>query len=90
VSILINNYRALYIVNNKFLLIPSLLVYSKANKVVKVGLSLILIKGKGTYLLKGVLDFKGVIGVLDIRDLELINIALVEGFYINIILELIL
>ena len=80
-SIILDNRAAICVVNDKSKLEPrSFVKASGPSAVVKVGSSRLLIIGYGTRVLKGAFkDGK--------RDLILKNVAVVEGFYTNIVLE---
>ena len=84
VSILLDNYRAINLVNSKDLLEPKLFVKVAINKHIKARSSSLLILGQETHVIKRVLDSTS--GLVTI-DLILKNIVIVEDFYINIILE---
>ena len=84
---MLNNYSAIHLVNNKDLLIPSTFVLFKNNNIVLVSsfsLSILRYKEK---VLKKVLNS---LNSKNIIDLKLKNIVVVKGFYINIILIVLL
>ena len=83
-STLINNYRVIYLVNNKDLLEPSIFIKVIINKSIKVGLSTLLIIKRGIYIIKRALNSEL---RLIIIDLILEDIIIIKGFYINIISE---
>ncbi len=83
-STLINNYNAIYLVNNKDLLKPRSFIKVITNKSIKARLSVLLILGYKTHIIKRILN--SALGLI-IADLILKNIIIVKGFYINIILE---
>ena len=72
------------LVNSKDLLEPRLFIKVAINKYIKTELSSLLILGQRTCVIKRVLDNTS---SLVTTDLILKNIVIVEGFYINIILE---
>jgi hypothetical protein len=73
------------------LLVPGSFRASGIGDTIKVGTGHLPVKGRGTRLLKRALDFKDVTGAKqDTRDLELTNVALIEGFHVNIIAEMLL
>jgi hypothetical protein len=80
---LFNNYKVIYLVNNKALLEPGL--FSKSNKrIIKAGTSSILIIGYSTQIIKNIFNN---INSPVIKDLILKQIAVIKGFYINIIFK---
>jgi hypothetical protein len=80
---LFNNYRVIYLINNKSLLkLSSFIRLNK--KTIEVGTSIILIIGYSNYMLKGIFNSAY---SLAIKDLILKKVAIIKGFYINIILE---
>lgn len=83
-STLIDNCGALHLVNTRDLLKPDSFVLAEYGEVVEAGTTFFLIAGKGTRVLKNVLN--GVQG-LNIEDLVLKDVVLVEGFHVNIISE---
>ena len=84
---MLNNYSAIYLVNNKDLLVPSTFVLSKNNNIVQVGSSFLPILKRKEKVLKKVLNSPN---SKNIVDLKLKNIVVVKGFYINIILIVLL
>jgi len=84
ISILINNYRVIYLVNNKDLLEPSIFIKIIINKSIKAGLFTLLIIKRGTRVIKRALSSEL---RLIIINLILEDIIIIKGFYINIILE---
>ena len=77
----------MHLVNNKDLLIPSTFVLFKNNNIVQVGsFSLLILKYKER-VLKKVLNS---LNSKNIVDLKLKNVVVVKGFYINIILIVLL
>ena len=83
-STLINNYKAIYLVNSKDLLEPSIFIKVIINKSVKAGLSALLIIKRGIRVIKRALSSKS--GPITI-DLILEDVMVIEGFYVNIVLE---
>ena len=84
---MLNNYSAIHLVNNKDLFIPSTFVLFKNNDIVQVGsFSLSILRYKERVLKKMLnsLNSKNTI------DLKLKNIVIIKGFYINIILMVLL
>jgi hypothetical protein len=83
-STLLNNYKAIYLVNNKSLLKPSLFKPARPHKFVEYRSSSLLITSKGKKMIKLILN---IAQELKTKDLELNNITVIKGFYINIVLE---
>jgi len=84
ISTLLNNYRAINLVNNRLLLKLGSFVKAKLDKYIEARTSSLLIIGHRKQVLKNVLDkARG----LNTKDLVLSNIVVVEGFYVNIVLE---
>ena len=84
---MLNNYSAIHLVNNKNLLILSTFILFKNNNIVQVSsFSLSILKYKEK-VLKKVLNS---LNSKNIIDLKLKNIVVVKGFYINIILIVLL
>jgi hypothetical protein len=83
-STLINNCGAMHLINNKDLLKPNLFIKSSINKSVKAGLSALPIIGRGTRVIRRALN--GELGIVT-ADLILKDVAIIKGFYINIISE---
>jgi hypothetical protein len=80
-STLFNNYRVVYLVNNKVLL--KLGLFSKLNKrTIKAGTSSIPIISHNTQVIKNVFNN---INSLVIKDLVLKQVIIIKGFYINIV-----
>ena len=77
----------MHLVNNKDLLVPSTFVLFKNNNIVQVGSSSLLILKRRERVLKKVLNG---LNSKNIIDLKLKNIVVVKGFYINIILIVLL
>jgi hypothetical protein len=84
VSILINNYKVIYLVNNKDLLKPNIFIKVIINKSIKAGLFTLLIIKRSIRVIKRALSNKL---RLIIIDLILEDIIIIKGFYINIILK---
>src|SRR5579859_3663668 len=84
ISTLLNNYKAINLVNNYSLLKLGSFVKAKPDKCVEVGISSLLITRHRKQVLKNVLDrARG----LNTKDLVLSNMVLIEGFHVNIVLE---
>ena len=84
---MLNNYSAIYLVNNKDLFIPSTFVLFKNNNIVLVSSFFLSIFNYKERVLKKVLNS---LNSKNIINLKLKNIVVVKGFYINIILIVIL
>ena len=80
---MLNNYSAIYLVNNKDLLVPSTFVLFKNNNIVQASSFFFPILKYKEKVLKKVLNS---LNNKNIIDLKLKNIVIIEGFYINIIL----
>ncbi|OWP04185.1 hypothetical protein B2J93_4947 [Marssonina coronariae] len=76
---LLDNCAATHLVNREELLVPGSLKIAHPQDCVEAGSSSLPIRGRGIRLMKGVLADGG--------DLELRNVALVDGFNVNIISE---
>ncbi len=86
-STLLNNYRAVYLVNNKEILVPGLFRKLGVADFVDIGTQSILIISRGLRVIKNYLvGEKGP----NTQDLVLLNIIVIEGFYINIVSEALL
>jgi hypothetical protein len=84
---LLNNYRAVYLVNSKEILIPGLFRKLGVTDFVDIGTQSILIISRGLRVIKNYLvGEKGP----NTQDLVLLNVIVIEGFYINIVLEALL
>ncbi len=83
-STLIDNYNATYLVNSKDLLKPRSFIKVITNKSIKARLSVLLILGRGTHIIKRTLNSAS---RPIIADLILKNVTIVKGFYMNIVLE---
>ena len=84
---MLNNYSAIYLVNNKDLLIPSTFFLFKNNNIVQVSFFFLPIFKYRKRVLKKVLNS---LNNKNIIDLKLKNIVIIKGFYINIILMVLL
>ena len=84
---MLNNYSAIYLVNNKDLFVPSTFVLFKNNNIVQVSSFFFPILRHRERILKKVLNS---LNSKNIIDLKLKNIVIVKGFYINIILIVLL
>ena len=84
---MLNNYSAIHLVNNKDLLIPSTFVLFKNNNIVQVNSSSLSILRYREKVLKKVLNS---LNNKNIINLKLKNIVVIKGFYINIILMVLL
>jgi hypothetical protein len=84
VNILINNYKVIYLINNKDLLEPNIFIKVIINKSIKAGSFTLLIIKWGIYIIKRALSnkLKLIIIYLILKD-----IIIIKGFYINIILK---
>jgi hypothetical protein len=83
-STLLDNYKAIYLVNNKDLLKPGLFVKAFYNKYIEAGSSSFLILRYSIKVIKKALNGTN---SLSLANLVLNNIIIIKGFYINIILE---
>ena len=84
---MLNNYSAIHLVNNKDLLIPSTFVLFKNNNIVQVSSFFFPILKRREKVLKKILNS---LNSKNIIDLKLKNIVVIKGFYINIILIVLL
>ena len=84
---MLNNYSAIHLVNNKDLLIPSTFILFKNNNIVQVSSFFFPILKYREKVLKKVLNS---LNNKNIVDLKLKNIVVIKGFYINIILIVLL
>ena len=84
---MLNNYSAIHLVNNKDLLIPSTFILFKNNNIVQVSSFSLPILRRKERVLKKVLNS---LNSKNIIDLKLKNIVVIKGFYINIILIVLL
>ncbi len=86
-STLLNNYRAVYLVNSKEMLVPGLFRKLGVTDFIDTGTQSILIISRGLQVIKNYLvGEKGP----NTQDLVLLNVIVIEGFYINIVLEALL
>ncbi|KAL5317777.1 hypothetical protein ACEPPN_014876 [Leptodophora sp. 'Broadleaf-Isolate-01'] len=83
-STLLDNGAATHLVNSVALLEPGTFVKSTNDDSVEAGTSSLMVKGRGTRVFKGALH--GPNGP-NTEDLRLVNVAVVEGFNVNIISE---
>ena len=82
---IINNYGSLHLVNNKAFLKPKSFVFSTSeNEIVYAGTTMFPILSRGIRVIKKVLISLGKLKTLDIA---LTDVAVVKGFYTNIISE---
>ena len=84
---MLNNYSAIHLVNNKDLLVFSIFVLFKNNNIVQVSSFFFPIFKYRERVLKKVLNS---LNSKNIIDLKLKNIVIIKGFYINIILMVLL
>ena len=86
-STLYDNYRAIYLVNDKSRLTPKTFKEAKYSDTIEVGTLYILILRISERRIKSIFqDKRGKI----VRDLLLTNVTIIKGFYINIISTLLL
>jgi hypothetical protein len=83
-STLLDNCRAMHLVNSKDKLVPGLFSLARAGQVVKAGLSQLSIIKYRKRVIKGIFDSAKGLGTV---DLELSKVVVVDSFYINIVLE---
>jgi hypothetical protein len=83
-STLLNNCNAIYLINSKKLLELRSFTKVAYNKYVEAGSFSLLILRRGKRVIKKALNS---IASLNLKDLTLLNIIVVKGFYINIISE---
>jgi hypothetical protein len=81
-STLINNYGATHLVNSKDLLEPRSFVKASSNESVEAKSSALLIISRGTRVIKRALNGKFRRATI---NLILKNVAVIEGFHVNII-----
>ena len=84
---MLNNYSAIHLVNNKDLLVLSTFILFKDNNIVQVSSSFFPILRYKEKVLKKVLNS---LNSKNIIDLKLKNVVVIKGFYINIILIVLL
>ena len=73
---LFDNYSAVHLVNDRSLLVPRTFTKASPGDIVECGTLLVVIAGRGERVLTGILNG---------RNLRLINVAIYKGFYINIV-----
>jgi len=83
-SILLNNYNAIYLINNKELFKLKSFTKAAYNKYIKAGFFSLLILKYSKRVIKKALNS---VASLNLKDLVLLNIIIVKGFYINIIFK---
>jgi len=83
-SILLDNCKAIYLVNNKYLLKLKLFVKAFYNKCIKARSSSLLILEYSIKVIKSALNSTS---SFSLANLILNNIIIIKGFYINIILK---
>jgi hypothetical protein len=83
-SILLNNCNAIYLVNSKDLLKLRSFIKVAYNKCVEASPFSLLILGYSKRVIKKALNN---IASLNLKDLVLLNIIIIKGFYINIIFK---
>jgi len=83
-STLLDNYKAIHLINNKDLLKLRLFIKASYNKCIKAGFLSLLILEYSIKIIKRALNS---INSLSLANLVLNNIIIIKGFYINIILE---
>jgi hypothetical protein len=83
-STLLDNCSAIYLVNSKELLILKSFIKVAYNKCVEAGSFSLLILRHGKRVIKKVLNS---VASLNSKDLTLLNIIIIKGFYINIVSE---
>jgi hypothetical protein len=84
VSTLLDNYKAIHLVNNKNLLKLGLFVKASYNKYIKVGSSSFPILGYSIKIIKKALNSTN---SLSLVNLVLNHVIIIKGFCINIILK---
>jgi len=83
-STLLNNCKAIHLINNKDLLKLGLFIKASYNKYIKAGSLSLLILGYSIKVIKRGLNSTS---SLSLANLLLNNVIVIKGFYINIILE---
>ncbi len=86
-STLLDNYRAVYLVNSRDLLVQGLFRKSGVSDYVEAGTQSILIIRRGSCVIKNYLAREN---SPNTQDLVLSNVVVVTGFYINIVSEALL
>jgi len=84
-SILLNNYNIIYIINNIQIFNKRIFINECLKYIIKVRSLSLLITNRDTRIIKSILNKKN-----NKINLELINIIIIKGFYINIIFKIIL
>ena len=84
-SILLNNYNIIYIINNIQIFNKRIFINECLKYIIKVRSLSLLITNRDTRIIKSILNKKN-----NKVNLELINIIIIKGFYINIIFKIIL
>jgi hypothetical protein len=83
-STLLDNCKAMHLVNNKNLLKPGLFIKASYNKYIEAGSLSLLILGYSIRVIKKALNSTS---SFSLADLVLNNVIVIKGFYVNIILE---
>ena len=81
-STLLNNYNAMYLVNNKELLDPVTFIKGRINNYVEVRTMSLLILRHSTHIIRNIIHG---LNKLKTKDLILYNIIIIKGFHVNII-----
>jgi len=55
-STLLDNYGTIYLVNSKELIDPRTFIKAKINNYIEVGITIILIIGRGTYIIRNIVN----------------------------------
>jgi hypothetical protein len=85
-STLLDNYSATHMVNNVRMLDKGTFINKRSGHIVKAGSSSLPIIGRGTRTIKGILNRQN----REKANLELTDIVVIKGFYINIMSKAIL
>ena len=83
-STLLDNYRAIHLVNYKERLSPRSFIKARSDEYIDASSLSLPILGRGTRVIKDYLNRERGLGT---EDLTLYDIVVVEGFYINIVSE---
>ena len=83
-SIFFNNYKAIYLINNRNLLKLDFFKKTNPRKIIKYNFLSLLIIEYSIYILKNYFNKSN---KLESKDLVLSKIVLIKGFYINIVLK---
>jgi hypothetical protein len=83
-STLLNNCSAIYLINSKELLVLKSFTKVAYNKCVEASSFSLLILRRGKRVIKKVLNS---VASLNLKDLTLLDVIVVKGFYINIIFK---